>query len=295
MVGSIGVVDGEIPAVRDLMIAAAKSWLGRGADGFRLDYAHGLSHGFWSIFRDELKKAAPDSVCFGEITETPRVVRSYKGRLDGSLDFPLCELLRKTFALERIAISDFDRYLRRHLDFLSSDFVSPSFIDNHDMNRFLWLAKGDHSRLKLAALVQFLLPGPPILYYGTEVGLSQLRDVGRLEEARLPMPERQAWANDLVTFFRDLVRIRKQVQPWCHPIELIQLHEKQGWVKYRIGKGQLWITTHSPMEGRLDASHVLISTGPLTSVHPSPETILLGPWTGIFHNAPVSRDNPSGS
>ena len=70
----------------------------------------------------------------------------------------------------------------------------PSFLDNHDMNRFLWVVGGDTRRLRLAALCQFTLPGPPIVYYGTEVGLSQRRDVryadgsGHPEESRLPMP-----------------------------------------------------------------------------------------------------------
>ena len=45
------------------------------------------------------------------------------------------------------------------------------------MNRFLWITGGDKRRLKLAALCQFALAGQPVIYYGTEVGLSQERDV----------------------------------------------------------------------------------------------------------------------
>ena len=91
-------LDGEQAAVREHLLAAAVHWLRAGCDGFRLDYAHGLSHGFWSQFRAATRAAAADSVCFGEITHTPQVVRSYAGRLDGCLDFALCELLRETFA-----------------------------------------------------------------------------------------------------------------------------------------------------------------------------------------------------
>ncbi len=110
------------------------------------------------------------------------MVRSYAGRLDGCLDFALCELLRETFARGELPLSAFARGLTRHYAYFQDRLVLPSFLDNHDMNRFLVAAEGDVRRLKVAAMVQFLLPGPPIIYYGTEVGLSQNRPLGRLEE-----------------------------------------------------------------------------------------------------------------
>ena len=42
--------------------------------------------------------------------------------------------------------------------------------DNHDMNRFLWMAQGNVDRVKLAATLLMTLPGMPVIYYGTEVG-----------------------------------------------------------------------------------------------------------------------------
>ena len=62
-----------------------------------------------------------------------------------------------------------------HFSDYDSLLVLPSFLDNHDINRFLWIVDGGTRRLQLAALCQFTLPGPPIVYYGTEVGLSQLQ------------------------------------------------------------------------------------------------------------------------
>jgi glycosidase len=81
------------------------------------------------------------------------------------------------------------------------------------MNRFLWVAGGDKRKLRLAALCQFTLIGPPVVYFGTEVGLSQRNDVmqhGRAihEEARLPM----IWGEDqdraLLEYYQELCRIR---------------------------------------------------------------------------------------
>ncbi len=206
-------LDAEVPAVRTFLLEAAVHWLNRGCAGFRLDYAHGLSHGFWSQFRAATRAAAPEGVCFGEITHTPEVVRSYEGRLDGCLDFVVCELLRSAFARGSLPLSAFAAALERHLAYFGASLVMPTFLDNHDMNRFLVAAGGDGRKLKVAAMVQFMLPGPPIIYYGTEVGLSQDRPLERLEEARPPMPPRDRWDEGLRAFYRRLVHLRREVGP----------------------------------------------------------------------------------
>ena len=51
----------------------------------------------------------------------------------------------------------------RTLRYFPPAFVRPSFLDNHDMNRFLWYALGHERRLRLAALCEFTLEGPPCL------------------------------------------------------------------------------------------------------------------------------------
>jgi glycosidase len=234
-------LDGEQPEVREHLIAAAIHWLAQGCAGFRLDYAHGLSHGFWSQFRQATRRAAPESVCFGEVTHTPQLVRSYGGRLDGCLDFMLCELLRATFARSEMPLAAFARNLQRHLAYAGGQLLLPSFLDNHDMNRFLIAAGGDIRRLRLAAMVQFLLPGPPIVYYGTEVGLSQQRPLGRLEESRLPMPPRDQWNLELRQYYRVLIQLRRQVAPFRHSPKLRWLDDGGGAGQWQIGDFELLV------------------------------------------------------
>jgi glycosidase len=234
-------LDGEQPEVREHLIAAASHWLAQGCAGFRLDYAHGLSHGFWSQFRNATRRAAPESVCFGEVTHTPQLVRSYGGRLDGCLDFMLCELLRATFARSEMPLAAFARNLQRHLAYAGGQLLLPSFLDNHDMNRFLIAAGGDIRRLRLAAMVQFLLPGPPIVYYGTEVGLSQQRPLGRLEESRLPMPPRDQWNLELRQYYRVLIQLRRQVAPFRHSPKLRWLDDGGGAGQWQIGDFELLV------------------------------------------------------
>ena len=234
-------LDGEQPEVRKHLIAAAVHWLAQGCAGFRLDYAHGLSHGFWSQFRNATRIAAPESVCFGEVTHTPQLVRSYGGRLDGCLDFMLCELLRASFARSEMSIAAFARNLERHLAYAGGQLVLPSFLDNHDMNRFLMAASGENRRLRLAAMVQFMLPGPPIIYYGTEVGLSQQRPLGRLEESRLPMPPRDQWDLELRQYYRVLIQLRRQVAPFRHSPKLRWLDDGAGAAQWQIGDFDLLV------------------------------------------------------
>lgn len=209
-------INNEHLAARRYIIDCAKHWLLQGADGFRLDYANGPSHGFWTQFRAETRAIAPESFTVGEVVETAELQRSYQGRLDGTLDFLLLQQMRAFFAFDTITASAFDSFLRRHLAYFPDDFVLPSFLDNHDMNRFLWVVRGDKRRLKLAALCQFTLPHPPIIYYGTEVGLSQQRDLEypdgsrRMEESRTLMLWDDQQDQEMLAFYRRLIALRRQ-------------------------------------------------------------------------------------
>jgi glycosidase len=233
-------VDCDDPGARDYLIGSATRWLKFGVDGFRCDYAQGPSHAFWSAFRAETRRTRDDAITIGEIVETPALQRTFRGRMDGWMDFLLNQTLRSFFAFGDITVSDFDAFLRRHLAFFDGDSVVPSFLDNHDMNRFLWIVRGDVRRLRLAALCQFTLPSPPIVYYGTEVGVSQQRDVryadgsGHPEESRLPM----LWGGEqdaaLLDFYRRLIEVR-QSDPalWRGERTTIELDDSIGVYVYR--------------------------------------------------------------
>lgn len=198
------------------LIDAATYWLERGVDGYRLDYANGPSHAFWSRFRKALRAVKSDVALIGEVVESADLMASYEGRLDGTLDFLLLQQIRAFLAFDQTSPADFWRFISRHLAWFPDGMSLPSFLDNHDMNRFLWVSHGDVRRLKLAAMVQFALPHPPVIYYGTEVGLSQQHDLEypdgsrRMEESRMPM----LWEKDqdagLKSFYRSLVFWRRR-------------------------------------------------------------------------------------
>ncbi len=261
-------LDTENPEVRRLLLDAARYWLREGCDGFRLDYALGLSHGAWSRLRKVSREEFPESTTIGEITAPPRTLRSYAGRMDGCLDFLLCELLRGVFAHRTLTMGAFDQQVRRHLEYFGDRLVLPSFLDNHDMSRFLWVC-GSRERLRLAALCQFCLPGPPVVYYGTEIGLSQHAPCGPLEESRLPMPPEKEWDLDLLQFYSDLVRLRRLLRPWFHrPVPLL-VDDARDLLCWRVGEALLVISRSLPNRVTLPASRLLLATSPGVSLSPS--------------------------
>lgn len=213
---SLPKINTDHPAARDYLIESARFWLEEvGVDGFRMDHAHGTSSAFWSDYWATIKRDYPDALTIGEITETSRFIQQYQGRLDGVLDFIWLQQARRFFLFDSIDAPTFEHFLKGHdLFFPNKEFLLPSFLDNHDMNRFLWSAGGDKRRLKLAALCQFTQTAPPIIYYGTEVGVTQERDVRQggfaiLEESRAPMLWGDAQDKELLAFYRNLIHFRR--------------------------------------------------------------------------------------
>jgi glycosidase len=210
------------PAARQWLIDVARHWLRKfDVDGYRLDYANGPGPDFWTDFWTACKAVKPDCFCFGEIVDAPDALRAYAGRLDGCLDFHGGDALRRTFALGRWTEADLARFLARHYRFFSfnsaqdrpDDFLMPTFIDNHDVDRFLFLAGGDKEALRRAAAAQMKLPGPPIIYYGTEVGLNQavsIQDGQGMHINRVPMIWDNEQDHDLLAFYKHLIRERQE-------------------------------------------------------------------------------------
>ena len=192
------------------LLACAQHWLRNGVDGYRLDYAPGPPHTFWADFRQACKSVNPDAFLFGEVVSHSEVIASYMPHFDGCLDFLLAEALRRTFILETSTLLEFEAFLEAHEAYFSQNFSLPAFLDNHDMTRILYLAGEDKAKVRLAALVLFTLSAPPVIYNGTEVGVSQRNPLGRFEEARLPMLWGDEADKNLLAYFRRLGALQER-------------------------------------------------------------------------------------
>jgi cyclomaltodextrinase len=211
-VSSMPVLATDRPAVREFLVAAARAWLSEfGADGLRLDHASGPTHAFWTFFQERIKEVAPDALTLGEVTGGMTDIVTFSGRLDAVMDFPLAKVTRQTFAQRTLALADLLQYLERHMAEFPATLGQVHLLDNHDMYRFAWLAENDTRRLMLALVFLLALPGAAVIYYGTEVGLSQRQGPsGKDAYAREPMPWDGIQQNALHAHTRWLLRMRQQ-------------------------------------------------------------------------------------
>lgn len=215
---------------REHILDAARKWLELGLDGYRLDHVIGPSHDFWKYFEGEIKDDYPDKVLIGEawwsgisfshldtfempmkylqaVTGSQELVqRKYKDLLDGVLDFKAREIVLSVVGNRLIPDKLADFFLKLHYSHYPDDFSLPVFLDNHDTNRALYELGNDKENLKEAFRKIKNQNAPTVLYYGTEVGMTQhhgmdeFDDHGHLQ-ARKPMK----WEDkdqDLLEFFR---------------------------------------------------------------------------------------------
>jgi glycosidase len=195
--------------LRQQLVRAAQHWLtGYGVDGVRCDHVAGVDPAFWVELRRGLREVKTDPLVLGEATGVPDWLARYAGRIDAIFDFDLAYYVREALGRGRMDAAAFAAWLDHH-DKAYPGLVLATLLDNHDMNRFLWVAGGNVERVKLAATLLMTLPGTPIIYYGTEVGLTQRYD-GVIEnaEARLPMLWGADQNRDLLAHFQQLGRMR---------------------------------------------------------------------------------------
>lgn len=219
---------------REHLMKAAQYWLKLGVDGFRLDHANGPEQDFWVDFRRACHQIRGDVWTFGEVVAPAHVQATFANGINGTLDFLLCDALRHTFALGDWKLSKLAGFLGTHFSYFPEDFSLPSFIDNHDMNRFFFSAKENKLALMLALLLLYNLPHPPIIYYGTETLLPQKKSIHAsgakgFDETRWPMNWKFDKTSDLICFLKRLSEIRFKYPmlsqtPWY----IQQVDDKEG-------------------------------------------------------------------
>ena len=189
----------ENPVVRRALRDSYAYWIREvGVDAFRLDTAFYVPQDFLVDFMQAKDAKAPgmahvarqtgrkDFFVFGEgfgfdapyQDSRARKIESYvtgpNGQpvLNGMLNFPLYGTLGDVFARAQ-PTAELAHRIQSMMQVHARPHLMPSFVDNHDVDRFL--AGGSVAGLKQALLSIFTLPGIPTLYYGTEQGFSVQR------------------------------------------------------------------------------------------------------------------------
>lgn len=220
-----GLVDGP----KDYVFAATQRWMNPkgkgtqyGVDGWRLDVAYCIAHGFWKDWRKLVKSINPDAYLTAEIVDSPDKVKpflqgdEFDGEMNYNFAFTAAEFL---FNPKDMAIlpTEFDQKLAelRTLYPEGVAYVVQNLFGSHDSNRIgshiknrgienfrNWgtyfntsqavnnrnydvskPGKNDIELQKLFVLLQMTYVGAPMVYYGDEVGMWGSND----PDSRKPM------------------------------------------------------------------------------------------------------------
>jgi len=224
------------PAVRDFIFAVARHWIEFGVDGWRLDVPADIDDDeFWREFRRIVKGANPQAYIVGEIWEEGQrwlqgdqfdAVMNYvwsRAVLGFTLGRKLPKKLRPgDFEIEPLNASQFAAEIERLLALhpAAVTYAQLNLLDSHDTARFLTMARGETSRLKLAMLLQMTFPGAPCIYYGDEIGMQGGPD----PDCRGAFPWDEAkWDQSLLDYVRRLVSLRHELAPLRRG-DLVTLH-----------------------------------------------------------------------
>jgi glycosidase len=240
------------PDVQQEFVAGKNSisrfWLGRGAAGWRLDVMGDSSFpdGYWETFRKSVKTEDPNALIVGELwpkdTTTLRYLRG--DRADSTMNYRLRDAIIGLLAPQsfdgkglggggrQLSAADFATRLQS----IQEDYAPQAFdvlmnlVDSHDTERALWtltpgaetradrernaanLADGKR-RLRLAALIQFTLPGMPTVYYGDEVGVTgdddpdDRRTYPWTDTGGTPDESLRSWYSSLALLRRDVAAL----------------------------------------------------------------------------------------
>lgn len=189
----------ENPAVRRALRDSYGYWIREaGVDGFRVDTAFHVEPGFFADFMYSDDARAPgmrrvaertgrrDFHAFGEgfgpdrpyRDERARKIESYARAADGTplltgmINFPLYATLGDVFARGHPS-AELAYRIESMMSVHRDPHRMPTFVDNHDVERFL--AGGSEAGLRQALLSIMTLPGIPTIYYGTEQGFTGQR------------------------------------------------------------------------------------------------------------------------
>ena len=185
----------------------ARKWLRAGVRGWRLDVADELPDEFLDAFRSSVKAENPEALVLGEVWEDASNKFSYGHRrryfggkqLDSVMNYPFAEAIIhfiRTGKVEGFSdkiITILENYPKCTVDVLMNH------IGTHDTMRAITQLAGESCEyrdrnwqsgrvlsderymlgvrlLKLAAVIQFTLPGVPCIYYADEAGMQGYKD-----------------------------------------------------------------------------------------------------------------------
>jgi len=314
-------------AVHDL----SRFWLDEmRADGFRLDAAKHLIEvwprventdetiAWLADFRRAMKEARPDAFLVGEVwSSTEQIARYVPDSLDAAFEFPLAHAIVEGVR-DGVAVR-----IARAIEEVRDAYPPgryATFLANHDMQRVMTTlrdgADDDEAlaKAKLAATIQFTLPGIPFIYYGEEIGMTGAKpdpdlrtpmqwngDAGagftsgtpwhepRADPGRTNVDAQRGDPDSLLSHYRRLIRMRRDHDAIAHgDVTILATDEPAVLAFERSGGGERAIVLANCSGRTLETlPRVGDDDGPLRIDAPGIEVLLgpaggsLAPWTAL--------------
>lgn len=146
-----------------------KSFLADGADGWRLDVAYDIGFEYLRQLTEHSHDFKPGSKIIGEIWSYPE---DWGRSVDGLMNFHLRSIVL-SLARGDVSGAQAGRLITTMVDDAGIEPILRSWLmlDNHDTQRLVTMLPETEQR-RIAQVLQFTLPGAPVIYYGSELGMS---------------------------------------------------------------------------------------------------------------------------
>jgi cyclomaltodextrinase len=220
------------PAVVDYTVEVMAHWLGRGADGWRLDAAYAVPESFWAMVLPRVRARHPDAWFVAEVIHGDYSGFVAESTVDSVTQYELWKAIWSS--LNDGNFHELDWALQRHNGFL--DTFSPlTFVGNHDVTRIASKLNRPEC-VGHALVVLFTTGGVPCIYAGDEFGYLGIKedraggdDAVRPEFYSPPMDPPDE-ARDILNLHRHLIGLRRR-HPWLHLARTTPLRlENRGYV-----------------------------------------------------------------
>lgn len=212
--------DQNNPIVRRSLIDTVHWFMDRGIEGVRCDIAGFTPPSFWKLLRKEVKARDPNAILLAELI--PPMAEYFDHGFDLAYDSTSFWATRDAFAVggsfDNVdgSLEDATRFIERAQSERArnitrqEDVLFMRYIDNQDEDRFLLRAGGDVRKARAVAGFLLTTPGVPLITYGNEVGIQELR-------GRYPFADYDDDADrfgdssrdQLMKLYRKLIAIRK--------------------------------------------------------------------------------------
>ena len=205
------------PEVIDYTADVMAHWLGRGADGWRLDAAYAVPQQFWAATLPKVRERYPDAWFVGELIHGDYAAVVSAAGFDSATQYELWKAIWS--GINDGNFFELDWALQRHNEFLGS-FAPLTFIGNHDVTRIAsQLENPDH--LAQALVILLTVGGVPSVYAGDEFGFRGVKeeryggdDAVRPEFGSPPMQLDEFGAR-VWALHQYLIGLRRR-HPWLH-------------------------------------------------------------------------------